>query len=233
MDYRALFIAPLAALVLSVGATGLQVPAGWQASKSPRADADAPASSVPVDQYEIGVDTALPGSSPSLTVRSVAKLNPEVISVGHAYQSASGYAGQRVRFSGQARAEAAGGWAGLYLGLGDMDHDLLTPVAMGQAGVEKRLPVGAAVPAADGQWHDVSAVLDVPADAPWLILGVAQVGEGQVWVRDLKFEVVGADVPVTTTPVGIDWAQARRTRDRQRATLAALPPQPLRNAALD
>jgi hypothetical protein len=231
MDYRALFIAPLAALVLSAGATGLQMPAGWQASKSPRAEA--PASFAPVDQYEIGIDTALPGSSPSLTVRSVAKLNPDVISVGHAYQSVSGYAGQRVRFSGQARTEAAGGWAGLYLGLGDMDHDLLTPVAMGQAGVEKRPPVGAAVPAADGRWHDVSAVLDVPAGAPWLILGVAQVGEGQVWVRDLKFEVVGADVPVTTTPVGIDWEQARRARVKQRETLAALPLQPLRNAALD
>lgn len=231
MDYRALFITPLAALVLSVGATGLQMPAGWQASKAPRADAAAIGAAV--DQYEIGIDTALPGSSPSLTVRCVAKLNPEIISVGHAYQSVSGYAGQRVRFSGQVRAEAPSGWAGLYLGLGDMDRDLLTPVAMGEAGVEKRLPLGAAVPAADGLWHDVSVVLDVPADPPWLTLGVAQVGEGQVWVRDLRFEVVGAEVPVTTTPIGIDWAQARRTRIQQRETLAALQPQPLGNAAFD
>ncbi|MGM9489260.1 hypothetical protein [Ideonella sp. YS5] len=230
MDYRALFVTPLAALVLSVGATGLQMPAGWQAGKSPRADAAA--IGAPVDQYEIGIDAALPGSSPSLTVRSVAKLNPGILSVGHAYQSVSGYSGQRVRFSGQARAEAGGGWGGLYLGLGEMDHDLLTPVAMGQAGVEKRLPVGA-VPAADDQWHEVSVVLDVPANAPWLTLGVAQVGEGQVWVRDLKFEVVGPDVPATTTPIGIDWAQARRNRVQQRETLAAMPPQPLRNAALD
>jgi hypothetical protein len=231
MDYRALFITPLAALVLSVGATGLPMPAGWQASKSPRADA--PAIGVPlVDQYEIGIDATLPGSSPSLTVHSVAKLNPEIISVGHAYQSVSGYAGQRVRFSGQARAAIGSGWGGLYLALGDMDQDLLTPVAMGQAGVEKRLPVGAA-PAADDQWHEVSVVLDVPANAPWLTLGVAQVGEGQVWVRDLKFEVVGSEVPPTATPIGIDWAQARRTRGQQRETLAALPPQPLRNAALD
>jgi hypothetical protein len=40
-------------------------------------------------------------------------------------------------------------------------------------------------------------------------------------------------VPPTATPIGIDWAQARRNRAQQRETLAALPPQPLRNAALD
>lgn len=232
MDYRALFITPLAALVLSVGATDLKLPAGWQAMKSPRA-ANAATISTPTDQYEIGIDTAVPGSSPTLTVRSVAKLNPETISVGQAYQTVSGYAGQRVRFSGQARAAAAGGWSGLYLGQADMmGLDVLTPVAMGQADTGKRRPVGAAVPA-DGHWHDVNVVLDVPATAPWLCLGVAQVGEGQVWVRDLNFEVVGADVPVTTTPVGIDWEQARRARVKQRETLAALPTQPLRNATLD
>lgn len=230
MDYRALFITPLAALALSVGATGLKMPDGWQASTS-AARTDIVTGGYKGDGYEIGIDTALSGSSPALTVRSVAKLNHEIANAGHAYQSVSGYAGQRVRFSGQARAVAASGWAGLYLGPGD--NDVLMPVKVGEAGAEKRLPVGAAVPAADGLWHEVSVVLDVPADAPWLTLGVAQVGEGQVWVRDLKFEVVGPEVPVTTTPIGIDWAQARRFRAKARATMAQVPPQPLRNAALD
>lgn len=230
MDYRAIFITPLAALALSVGATSLQMPEGWQASKA-AARADIVTGGYNGEGYEVGIDSALAGSSPSMTLRSIARLNAEYPNVGRAYQSVSGYAGQRVRFSGQLRAAAAGGWAGLYLGLGD--NDVLMAVTQGETGVEKRLPMGAAVPAADGQWHEVSVVLDVPADAPWLTLGMAQVGEGQVWVRDLTFDVVGPEVPVTTTPIGIDWAQARRFHAQARATMAQVPPQPLRNAALD
>lgn len=227
MDFRALLIIPVAALVLSAGAAGLPMPEGWMTSRYAML-LDNKASA---EGYEIGIDTAVYGSSPSLTLRSIAAQRKDTPSVGHAYQTVSGYAGQRVRFSGQLRAEAAGGWAGLYLALGE--NDVLAPLTLGQPGVEKKLPVGAALAAADGVWRDVSVVLDVPADAPFLTLGVAQVGEGQVWVRELKFEVVGAQVQPTTATVGIDWAQARRFHAAGRANMASLPAQPLRNAALD
>jgi hypothetical protein len=227
MNFRALLITPIAALVLSAGATSLPMPEGWMSSRQ----------AAPLDYktgfagYEIGIDTAISGGSPSLTVRSITSQNKDVPSVGHAYQSVTGYAGQRVRFSGQVRAEAAGGWAGLYLGLGE--NDVLAPLTMGQSGVEKRLPVGVALPAADGMWHEVSVVLDVPADAPFLTLGVAQVAEGQLWVRELKFEVVGPEVQPTRATVGVDWAQARRFHAAARANIARLSPQQLQNAALD
>lgn len=227
MDFRALLIIPIAAVVLSAGAAGLPMPEGWMSSRQ----------AAPLDYktgfagYEIGIDTAISGSSPSLTVRSIAAQNKDLPSVGHAYQTVTAYAGQRVRFSGQVRAEAAGGWAGLYLGLGE--NDVLAPLTLGQASVEKQLPVGAALPIADGLWHEVAVVLDVPAGAPFLTLGVAQVGEGQLWVRELKFEVVGPQAQPTRASVGIDWAQARRFHAAARANIAKLSPQQLRNAALD
>lgn len=227
MNYRALLIAPIAALVLSAGANGLSMPQGWMSARM--ATLLDPAAGFL--GYEIGIDTAVAGSPPALTLKSIAPLRKDPPSVGHAHQTVSGYAGQRVRFSGQLRADAPGGWAGLYLALGE--NDVLAPLTLGQAGVEKQLPVGAAVPAADGRWHEVSVVLQLPVDAPFLTLGVAQVGEGQVWARELKFEVVGPEVAVTTTPVGIDWAQARRFHTQARANIARVPPQPLRNAALD
>lgn len=227
MDFRALLIIPLAALVLSAGAAGLPMPEGWMASRHAML-LDGTAG---FDGYEIGIDTAVAGSSPSLTLHAIAAQRKDAPSVGHAFQTVTGYAGQRVRFSGQLRAEAAGGWAGLYLGLGE--NDVLAPLTLGQPGVEKKLPAGAPLPAADGVWREVSVVMDVPADEPFLTLGVAQVGEGQVWVRELKFEVVGPEVPPTTTPVGIDWAGARRFHAAARANMAKMPPQPLRNAALD
>jgi hypothetical protein len=230
MDYRALLIAPLAALVLNAGAADMPMPEGWTAARFATLR-DIPTQGYNGEGYEIGIDTAISGPLPSLTVRSIAAQRQEAASVGHVYQTVTGYAGQRVRFSGQVRAVAASPWAGLYLGLGD--NDVLMPAMQGAPGVENALPVGAAVPAADGAWRDVSVVLDVPADQPFLTLGVAQVGEGQVWVRGLKFEVVGAQVPPTATPIGIDWAQARRWQAQVRETMAAIKPQPLRNASLD
>lgn len=228
MDYRVLLIAPLAALVLSVGATGPRMPDGWQ---SQRLGVTVAPQATPFG-YEVGIDPASEaGGSPSLTVRSVARLNPDTPSVGAAFQTAAGYAGQRVRFRGQVRADAAGAWAGLYLGAGDFD--LLTRlIHQTRPGSERLLPPGAAV-AADGTWHELSVVLDVPADAPIINLGLALVGEGQVWARDLHFEVVGPDVAPTPTRIGIDLAQAQRFRAGVRAQMATLPRQPLANTALD
>lgn len=228
MDYRALLAAPLAALVLGAGAAPapLKMPDGWQASRfALRTASDAG------DGYEIGIDTTQTGQPPALTLRSTFALSPDHANVGRAYQTITGYGGQRLRFSGQVRATRASAWAGLYMGLGDAD--VLMPVTQGEPGIEKRLPVGATVPAADGAWHEVSVVLDVPAGTPFVGLGMAQVGEGQFWVRELKFEVVGPEVPVTTTPIGIDWTKARQFNASIIDTMKLVSPWPLRNAALD
>jgi len=219
MDYRILLVAPLAALVLSVGAADLRMPAGWQSFNN-------------TNDYEIGIDPASEvAGSPSLTVRSGAPQRTGSLSVGAAHQSATGYAGQRIRFSGQVRADAARGWAGLYMGAGDLT--LLGRMAMARPGAEEQLPRGAAVPAADGAWHEVSVVLDVPADAVQVDFGLVQLGEGQVWARALSFEVVGAGVAPTQTSVGFDLQAARRLLTENRAQLAKFPPQPLLNASLD
>jgi len=232
MDYRALLTAPLAALVLSVSAAPapLQMPDGWQAIRY-AARKDIVTGGYNGEGYEIGIDTTQTGHPPALTLRSMTALKPDYANVGHAYQTITGYGGQRLRFSGQVRATTASAWAGLYMGLGDAD--VLLPVRRGDPGVERRLPVGAAVPAADGAWHEVSVVLDVPAGTPCVGLGMALVGEGQFWVRDLKFEVVGPEVPVTTAPVGIDWTKARKWNAFIVDAMKPVSPQPLRNAALD
>lgn len=228
MDYRAFLAAPLAALVLSAGATPAppRMPDGWKASRfASRTANDAG------DGYDIGIDNAQTGHPPTLTLRSTFSLSPDHANAGRAYQTITGYGGQGLRFSGQVRATAASAWAGLYMGLGD--GNILWPVLAGDRGIEKHLPVGAAVPAADGAWHEVSVVLDVPAGTPCVGLGMTLVGEGQFWVRDLKFEVVGPEVPVTTTPVGIDWTKARKLAASRVDTMKLVSPRPLRNAAFD
>lgn len=228
MDYRILLIAPIAALVLSAGAAAPGMPAGWTSADHTMLATPSP--TMPRG-YEIGLDPRPdPSGLPSLRVRSVAPLSSDTPSIGAAHQEAWGYAGSRVRLSGQVRAEGVRGWAGLYIGAGGFD--LLSNLYLGKPGVELRLPKGAAATSSTG-WQDVSVVFDVPADAPVIDLGLALVGEGQVWARALRFEVVGPQVPVTSTTVDFDWARARAHFAKGRRVMASMPPMPLRNAALD
>lgn len=227
MDYRILLAAPLAALVLSVSAAELRLPNGWQPNKLTIPSSPLQFGSA---DYAIGVDLADEASGArSLTIRSVGILSTEAVSFGAARQLAYGYAGQRVRLAGQVRAEGAQGWAGLYMGAGN--GELLSNLSQGLPGVEQSLPMGAAAKASG--WQDASVVIDVPADALSVDLGLALVGEGQVWVRSLRFEVVGPEVPVTRTPVGIDWQKARSFRATSVGFMARARPMPLSNAALD
>jgi hypothetical protein len=46
-------------------------------------------------------------------------------------------------------------------------------------------------------WQYRELVMDVTPSGPWLLIGLSLGGKGQVWARDLKFEVVSRDVPVT------------------------------------
>ena len=138
--------------------------------------------------------------------------------MGAVHQSTVGYAGKRVRFSGQVKAEGTRGWAGLYLGAGDLA--LLPGAAVRPPGAEKLLPAGSAVPAADGRWHDVSVVFDVPAGEGSIVFGLALVGEGQAWARGLRFDVVGPEVAPTQTTVGIDLQQVQRFLAQNREQMA-------------
>lgn len=226
MDYRALVIVPLAAFVLSVSAAAPRVPDGWQVFALTHSDKPEAGNG-----FEIGLTPAGDSAgTPTLTIRSTRPSMLTHRNVGALTQPAYGYAGQRVRFSAEMRAEGAAPWAGLYMAPGD--NTLLNRVAQGAPGAEQHLPAGSAVMAGGG-WQPVSVVMDVPVDATMLSVGLALVGEGQLWARQLRFDVVGRDVPVTTTPIGIDWAQARQTFAESRRVMAQIPPQPLSNARLD
>ena len=227
MDYRILLIAPLAALVLSVGAAPPQLPPPWQ----PLAVA------VTVDPlkgqtgYDIGIDPpsdSLGGRS--LTIHAVAPLADDARSFAAAHQQAFGYGGHRVRFSGQLRTQGVHGWAGLYLGEGQGEE--LNRLVGGMPDADKHLPMGSALPSGDG-WHDVSVVVDVPPGALAIDLGLALIGGGQVWARGLRFDAVGPDVAPTRSPIPYDWAHARQAVAESRKAMASFPPKALVNAALD
>lgn len=228
MDYRILLIAPLAALVLgaAAGTAPPRMPLGWMPAD--HVSPATPSPKVPVG-YEIGLDPQASGP-PSLTVRAILPQGTQRQGLGAAYQVVHGQGGRRVRFSGQVRAEGLATWAGLYVGSGDFT--LLSDLTAGRPGIEHRLPRGVAVRPGSG-WQEVSVVFDAPAGTEPINLGLALVGEGQAWMRELRFDVVGPQVPTTTSTLAYDWVSVRTANERGRATMAALPPQPLRNPALD
>ncbi|MFG6428715.1 hypothetical protein [Roseateles sp. LYH14W] len=229
MDYRTLLLAPLAAIVLSVGATTpMRMPDGWRAHNTFIFSVLTLTAS---KGYEVGIDPASDAAgNPSLTIRFLKPTLPQRVDIAAARQSVDGYAGKRLRFSGQLRADSVKGWAGLYLGRGD--GSWLHRMAVAGPDAESLLPAGTAV-VADGGWHDASVVFDVPADAASVDFGVALVGEGQVWARNLQFEVVGSEVAATATTLGVDLQSVRRAQAEDKAQMAKLPPEPLVNAALE
>lgn len=62
-------------------------------------------------------------------------------------------------------------------------------------------PVYNAVVTGTTEWTPLELVIDIPRGAPYIPMGLSLVGTGQVWARDLKFEEVPRDTPVTPAPV--------------------------------
>ena len=46
-------------------------------------------------------------------------------------------------------------------------------------------------------WQYRELVMDVTPSGPWVLVGLSLSGKGQVWARDMKFEQVSRDVPLT------------------------------------
>ena len=95
--------------------------------------------------------------------------------------------GRRVRFTGYVRTDLVEGFAGLWMrvdGAGVME--VLAFDNMASRKIEGVTP-----------WTRYDVVLDVPAGASMIVLGVLMVGQGRVWFDDASLEPVDASVPST------------------------------------
>ena len=99
------------------------------------------------------------------------------------------YAGQRVRFRARVRTQDLTGWAGLW-----MHVDAKDGATQGFYNSQDKPIKGTT------GWQERSVVLDVPADAAWIVFGAVGAGTGQVWMEQLAFETVGREVPVDQMP---------------------------------
>ena len=154
------------------------------------------------------------GGAASATIRCTA--DPPAEGFGTLMQQcgAKPYCGKRLRVTGFAKSKDVEDWAGLWVRVDGLDK---TAVAFDN--MMKRPIKGSA------DWTKYTIVLDVPEDAAVLAFGVLLAGKGQVWIDDLKFEVVGPDVEPTGLEVEPQDYPAE-VKDKVRETVEALPKEP-------
>jgi hypothetical protein len=127
------------------------------------------------------------------------------------------YRGKRVRFSAYIKTQGVGATrrSGARL-------DLLVlgkTHRFGGAPTRGRLIQGST------DWKQCGHVLDIPEEASLLFLGIVLVGPGQVWVDDVRLEVVGPEVPTTaSTDRRAELSETWKQRVVERLRSARLQP---------
>jgi len=104
--------------------------------------------------------------------------------------SAGKYAGQRIRLSASVKADEVKDWAGLWMRV-DVNSKPFALDNMMECSIKGSV-----------DWHEYQVVLDVPKDATAVAFGILVNKSGMVWLNNVKFEIVGTDVPVTAKPFG-------------------------------
>jgi len=184
-----------AVAVLVIGGSSLtqgQVPQGWEAR------------GVTPQAYEIGVDpTAAHGGQASGLLKSKAP-DPKT---GILMQSvkADNYRGQRIRLSGYIKAKNVETYAGLWLRVDGASGEIL-----GYDNMQNR-PIRGTT-----DWKRYEVVLDVPEASGNVAFGILLVRKGQVWVDDVRLDVVGQDVRTTNIEQLIK--ERRKQREETRRT---------------
>jgi len=144
-----------------------------------------------IDNYQMGLDTTVyHGGRASAFIKSKVPAPSGFATISQGFQ-ADDYRGKRLRLSGYVKTKDAGQGAWLWMRL-----DCETQYVLDNMG--DRHITGTR------DWKTCDIVLDVPKDAVNICFGVALNGAGQAWFDDLRFEVVGQDVPVTHKPTDSD-----------------------------
>ncbi len=101
------------------------------------------------------------------------------------------FLGKRVRMSGWIKTENVTGWAGLWMRVdGQNEGEVL---AFDNMYANNRSITGTT------DWKKYDVVLDVPKEASNINFGALLTGNGKIWFDEVTFEVVGNDVPSTST----------------------------------
>jgi hypothetical protein len=175
MNYKVLIAAALVAAVAQANDVDTKLPQSWFKNGQPPA----------ADKCLAGVDADLEARGTlNITLQCAEQLDGFV----GAMQSfaANKYRGQRIRFSAQIKSKNLDGWGGIWMRVDDTDKPGASFDNM------QGRPVKGTT-----DWTPYSVVLDASDKAQGIFFGTLMIGKGQLWISDLRFEVVSHDTPLT------------------------------------
>ncbi|HXS35392.1 MAG TPA: hypothetical protein VN721_01730 [Flavipsychrobacter sp.] len=153
------------------------LPKGWRPTGDARKD------------YKMGVDKkAGQKGVDAITIKSEADKIKGFGALAN-YIKIDKYLGKRIRMTGYMRSEKVDGWAGFWLRVDDStSHDkrVLSFDNMYDKAIKETT-----------DWTKCTLVLDVPKNGTTIVYGALLSGKGQIWFDDIKFDLVGGEVPVT------------------------------------
>jgi hypothetical protein len=153
-----------------------ELPDGWiRAGKAP-------------SDFEMGLDTSVRHTGRASAFIEAKGKEPSGFGTLMQMADPGNLKGKRVRLSAYVKSERVEDWAGLWF---RVDGDARSNAFLAFDNMQDRPIKGT------GDWTRVFIVLDVSQEAKALAFGILLNGTGRVWIDDLKFEVVGTDVPVT------------------------------------
>lgn len=193
--FNILFPAATAAALLF-----LDIPTGWaKAGNKP-------------ESYEMGIQKGAGyRGQHAATIKSIEK---EIRGFGTLMQAvhAGQYAGRRIRMSGYVRTENADtAWLWLRVDMVDStsQKDSVLRIMHGLDNMHNR-PINGTT-----DWKKYELVIDLPANASYLLFGGGLSGTGQMWFDNLSFEVVSNTTPSTANfPVPAGGQRTAIARDR-------------------
>jgi hypothetical protein len=175
MNYRVLIAATLIATVVNAAEVDTQLPQPWFKNGAPPA----------LEQCLAGVDAVLEArGTPNITLRCDSEAGGFVGAMQNF--GADKYRGQRIRFSALIKSEGVEGWGGVWMRVDDVNKPGASFDNMGDRPVKGTT-----------DWTPYSIVLDASTEAQGIYFGTLMSGKGQLWISDLRFEVVTTDVPLT------------------------------------
>jgi hypothetical protein len=182
------------------------VPAGWLGNSDP------------AGAYEVTTDRMVKhGGKASGTIRCVAA-GADGQAVLLQRFKADEFRGKRVRLRGYVKAANVSDWAGLWMRVEETSAKIVAFDNM------QDRPIKGIT-----DWKEYAIVLDVPEHAVSLHFGLLLVGGGQVWVDDLRFDVVGSGAARTDRKLAAPELpdQLEKRRLQEQASLKSTQPENL------
>lgn len=157
--------------------------------------------------YEVGGDpTTKRGSENNGYLRSIVQIPKGEFGALKSDMVPGKFLGKRVKISAFIKTDDVEGWAGLWM---RVDGPSDTTLAFDN--METR-PISGTT-----EWKNYHVVLDVGKSARNIACGILLVDQGEVFIADLKFEVVGDETEITEVPD--KWKLYRQGKHKEAAML--------------